>query len=63
MTQASKAAPPPRPDLDVEIDRARHQARFATDPGVSASYWRRHNELVEQRAARAAAATPAGAGA
>lgn len=44
--------PPSRPDLDVEIDRAWHLAKFAQEPAAKVRHWRRHNELVQQRAAQ-----------
>lgn len=44
--------PIPRVDIDVEIDRRWHLAKFCEDPQAAAEHWRRHNELVQQRAAQ-----------
>lgn len=42
-----------RSQLDLQIDTAWHQARFATDPDCAAKHWARHNELVRERAMKA----------
>lgn len=53
MTGSGQEKPAPRSDLDIEIDRAWHLAKFAQELEAKTQHWRRHNELVKQRAAQA----------
>lgn len=50
--------PTPRLDVDIEIDRRWHLAKFCDDPAAAVEHWRRHNELVAQRAAQQKRAAP-----